>query len=266
MKKILVIPNSKNVDIYLDKDIDGVILPLEHLAVNSECYFSIEDIKNICQKTDKEICVSINKVMENKDLALLEKCLITLSKMNVKVLFYDLSIVNINKRLGLGLDLVIYQDHLNVSIYTNLFYKNRGIGCSFISNDITMDEINEIGKVQSLMMMCYGYLPIFYSRRYLVSNYLSFLNREKKNSSYSIDEYRIVEEENGTAIYSKDCINLINDIDRLNIDYVVLNGSYINHDKFMDVIDKFVSCDKDDKDYYKGFLNKKTVYRVEDYE
>ena len=48
MKKILVLPNSlENLGDILKTDVDGIILPLEHLAVNSDIYFTLEDIKSI---------------------------------------------------------------------------------------------------------------------------------------------------------------------------------------------------------------------------
>ncbi len=272
MKKILVIPNNKEIiDTYLNTPIDGLILPIENLSVNSTCYFNISDIKQIKDKTDKEICISINKIMMNKDLLLLEETLKKLNNLKIsKVLFYDLSVLNICKRLNLNMELVIFQDHLNASTSTNLFYKKRGVNYSVITNDITISEINEISKYQSLMMICYGYLPIFYSRRYLITNYLTYLNKEKKDVPYLIkeknDSYIIEEEKEGTTIYTKEPINLINEIDNLNIDYIIVNSNHISTKEFIKVLNQYINKDKDEKEYYKGFLEKKTVYKVEDYE
>ena len=45
MKKIFVIPNSYELlGAVLKKDIDGVILPLEHLSVNHDISFSLEEL------------------------------------------------------------------------------------------------------------------------------------------------------------------------------------------------------------------------------
>ena len=175
MKKIFVIPNSyENLGEVLKTNIDGIILPIKGLAVNSNVYFEIEDIRNIINLTSKEVCISINKIMHNEDLEHLEKVLTSLIKLNIrKILFYDLAVMNICKKLGIKKDLVVFQDHLNASLYSTNFYKKRGIKNIVITNDITKTEINEIGKYNSLMLICYGYLPIFYSRRYLVTNYLN---------------------------------------------------------------------------------------------
>ncbi len=272
MKKILIIPNSKEmIDDYLLTNIDGFILPIYDLSVNSTCYFTLDDIKNLVKRTDKEICISLNKTMTNDDLPLLEKTLKELNRLNVsKVLFYDLAIPSICKKEKLQLELAVFQDHLNASIHSNLFYKNRGIYTTVITNDITKDEINEISKYQSLMMICYGYLPMFYSRRYLVTNYLDYINKKKNNSLYTIrdrdNEYIISEEKYGTTVYTKEPIHLIHKIDELNIDYIILNSNYIDYQEFKEVVYQYLDNKKDYHEYYEGFIEKKTVYKVDDYE
>ena len=272
MKKILVQPNSlENLSDILKTNIDGIILPLEYLSVNSSIYFSLEDIKNIINLTSKEVCISINKIMHNEDLDKLEKSLITLNKMNIsKIFFYDLSVMNIVKRLNIKKELVIFQEHLNASVYSNNFYKRRGINYAIITNDITKDEINEISKHNSLMLICYGYLPIFYSRRYLITNYLKYINKEKNKDIYYIkhneDKYPIVEEEYGTTIYTKEPINLINDINDINVDYIILNANFIERKEFISILNQYLTNTPDNKEYYRGFIDKKTVYKVADYE
>ena len=69
MKKILVMPKSlENLGSVLDKEIEGIILPIKDLAVNSSVYFTISDVKSIINLTSKEICVVINKIMHSEDL------------------------------------------------------------------------------------------------------------------------------------------------------------------------------------------------------
>ena len=272
MKKILVQPNSlENLGDVLKRNVDGVILPLEHLAVNSEIYFTLEDIKSILNLTSKEVCVSINKIMHNEDLDLLEQALISLNKMNIsKIFFYDLAVMNIVKRLEIRKELVVFQDHLNASIYSNDFYQKRGIHHAVITNDITKNEINEISQKHSLMIIGYGYLPIFYSRRYLITNYLKYIDQNKMGNLYYIknqeDRYPIVEEEDGTTIYTKEPINLINDLDDIDVDYVILNAIFTKREEFISILNQYLKNEKDDQEHYVGFLNRKTVYKVADYE
>lgn len=271
MKKILVIPNKNNLEELLNTKIDGLLLPIKDLSCNFDKYFTIEEIKKVLNQTSKDIYVIINKIMHNNDLIKLEQTLINLNKLNIeKILFYDLSIMNICKRLNIKKDLVIYQEHLNAGTYSNNFYKKQGINYAVITNDITLEEINKISKNIDIMLVSYGYLPIFYSRRYLISNYLEYINKDKTSDLYYIKhldkKYPIREEKEGCVIYTHKPINLINEIDKINTNYLILNSFNIDNNTFFNVLNDYINSNKTGEDNYLGFLKEKTVYKVEDYE
>jgi len=70
----------------------------------------------------------------------------------------------------------------------------------------------------------------------------------------------ISEEDNATLIYS-DIVNLINYIDELGfIDYLVLDFNNIK--EYKEIIYNFKNKIKDGKEYYLGFYNTKTIYKV----
>jgi collagenase-like PrtC family protease len=272
MKKILVIPKSlENLGKVLETDVEGIILPIKDLSVNNSIYFTIDDIKSILNLTSKEVSVIINKTMHSEDLDLLEQTLIKLNKVNIsKIFFYDLAVMNICTKQNIKKELVVFQEHLNASLYSNNFYQKRGIAYSTITNDITIDEINEISKYNKLILMCYGYLPIFYSRRHLISNYLEYIKEDKKHNMYYIknkeENYPILEEKEGTTIYTSKPINLINELDKINVDYIILNAFNISNDEFLYMLDRYLNNKKTEREEYTGFLNRRTVYRVDDYE
>ena len=174
MSKLIVSVNSlEQLNRLMDKDIYGVMLYIDKLSVNSSFYVNIDDISKIDFK-DKKIYVVMNKIMHNNDLDMVRDNLSRLKDMDVKILFYDMSIYNISKELGMVDKLVIYQDHLNASILSNKFYYDLGITGSYISTDITGEELLEIKNNSNMEIYFtgYGYVPIFYSRRYLIKNYL----------------------------------------------------------------------------------------------
>ena len=269
MSKLIVSVNSfEQMNRLIDKDIYGVMLYIDKLSVNSSFYVNIDDISKINFK-DKKIYIVMNKIMHNNDLDIVRNNLSRLKDMDVKILFYDMSVYNISKELDMVDKLVIYQDHLNASILSNKFYYDLGITGSYISSDITGEELLEIknNSKMDIYFTCYGYVPIFYSRRYLIKNYLKFIDKEDMVGKYSIisdldTEYRIVEEDYGTTIYSEYPVNLINYIDYLNdIDYLILNSNLIDDNEFEMMVDKFINKDKMD-DCYLGFFNKKTIFKV----
>lgn len=269
MSKLIVSVNSyEQMNRLMDRDIYGFMLYIDKLSVNSSFYIDIDYIKNI-DFNDKKIYLVMNKIMHNNDLDMVRDILVKIKDMDVKILFYDMSVYNISKELGIVNKLVIYQDHLNASILSNKFYYGLGITGSYISSDITGEELLEIknNNDMDIYFTCYGYVPIFYSRRYLIKNYLKFVDRENVSGNYSIvsdmdKEYPIKEEGYGTTIYSEYPINLINYLDYLNdIDYLVMHSNLISDDEFEMMVDKFINKDKID-DCYLGFFNTKTIFKV----
>ncbi len=269
MSKIIVSANSQEHLInLLNKNIDGVIISIAKLSVNDSFYLAVEDIKKIDFK-GKEVFVSINKLMHNSDIDYLRKVMLELKTLPFKILFYDMAVYNIAKEYNMVDSLVIYQDHLNASSLSNKFYHNLGIGGSYITQDITGDELLEIKKHSgmNIMFMIYGYSPIFYSRRYLITNYLKYLGKKKKNAAYSIVSdtgvtYPIEEETYGTTVYTEKIISLINYLDKLkDIDYLVMRSNKISDKEFNLAVDKVINHESD-PDSYIGFFNTKTIYKV----
>ncbi len=271
MNNILVIPKSvSHIKELLDKDIYGFIIPIKDYSIGYSFYLTIDELESLLKEVNnKKIIVSLNKIMHNSDLEGLNNIIDRIKDLNVdRILYYDHSIYNIAKRYNLLDKLVIYEDHLNTSILSHEFYKDIGISCSYISNDITMNEINEIKDKtnMTLYMTVYGYLPIFLSRRYLLTNYLEYINEDKNDDiHYIMDDkneyYPIYEEEYGTTIYTKEIVNLLNKIDELRIDYLVLNSFNIEESTFNSMLDKFINKEHI-YDEYIGFLEEETIYKV----
>ena len=166
MSKFVVTVNSlKHIDELLVKDIYGVMLYIDKLSVNSTFYISLDELKKIDFK-NKKVFLVMNKIMHNSDLDMVRDTLSKIKDMDVKILFYDMSIYNICRELDILDKFVIYQDHLNASIQSNNFYYDLGISGSYVTSDITGSELLEIknnGKMD-IYFTVYGYLPIFYSR------------------------------------------------------------------------------------------------------
>ena len=263
MSKIVVKPNKvSDIKSLLKYDIDGIILPIKNLSVESSFFMSIEEVINI--KTNKEKIVLINKIMHNNDLEELSNVLNKIKSSDIsKIMFYDLSVYTLCKKLNINKELVIYQEHLNRSINSNNFYNKLGINYSYISSDITYEEINNIKKNtnMSIFYLVYGRMPLFCSRRYLLSNYFKYIDKEYNEGNYYIknkdDKLYISEEDNATIIYS-DIVNLI-DNDTSIIDYKVLDFNNIDN---YDILNDFINDKKHGKEYYLGFYDTKTIFKV----
>ena len=277
MKK-LIIPNSLEQINNLKDYYDGIIVGVEKLCMNMPTSFSLEEIKGI--NTDKEIFVSLNKNMFNKDIDLLKETLIELDKLNIKgILFYDIAVVNLKKELNLKTPLVWSQEHLTTNYLTANFWNKYGCSYVYLSNEITLNEINEIKENTNMFTMStiFGYLPMFVSRRHLVKNYLDTFNiKDNSKINYLFKEdnyYKIIDSEDGTIAYSSHILNGVEEMLSIKSDYVVLNSFGIDDDIFMEVLEMYNNVNKSNVKEYnekinsmlntnKGFLYKETIYKV----
>lgn len=287
MSKNIVILKSKNELSNLLNLCDGFILGLKDLSVNLPHYFSIGEISeivSICKQNNKEIFISLNKNIHNNDLELLISSLKILAKLEIDyVIFYDIAIVNLNKDLGLNLNLIWNQEHLVTNYSTINYWKSEGIFGSYLSSELSLEEIFEIKENVScpIMINVFGFIPMFTSKRPLVKNYLEKFNLEDDSKINYLEKenniYPIVSDE-VTTVYSSKIMNLVLEIPKFrkrNIDYFVFNSFLIENDKMIEILKLFnETTDNNAKTNFDkinmlldynidtGFLYKDTIYKV----
>jgi len=282
--KVLVGLNNKNILDYLDYT-KSFIIGLKDFSINYQEY-SIEEIKDFKNKyPDIELFISVNKNIFNSDLNALKEKLILLDKLKINgLLFYDLSILYLVKENNLSIPLVWAQEHMTTNYNTCNYYYNKGCEYTYLSTEITLDEIKEIydkSKIK-LISFFFGYPDVSFSKRKLLSNYFLNINKKKEKDFYEIksdnEKYFIKESNLGTRIIYGNILNGIKPFYELkdNISYAILSEEFINHDVFIKVLKIFKDL-LDDKiklpDANKEIINltesddtvfyyKKTIYKV----
>lgn len=265
MSKITVVPSKiEDINIILNKDIDSIILGVKDLSIY-ELELDIDSIINISNNTNKKVIIAINKMIHNSDLLLVKDILSKIKNSTIYgILFYDLGVFNLIKKMNIDKELILSQEHLNTSTNSHIFYNNKGINNSFITSDITFNEIKDIKNNTKINIYytAYGYLPIFYSRRLLLSNYFNYINKDKLDNKYYIYnndmQYMLIEHNYGTIIYSP-LVNLISKINDIkNICNMVIDLSYNND---IDIIDSFINNTTEDTGYI-GFYDTETIYKL----
>lgn len=274
--KTLVIPSNFQI---IDKlNCDGVIIGINNLSINMPFYCNLEDLNKI---KNKEIFICLNKNMHNSDIELLKKTMIKLNDYNIKgVIYYDIAVVNLYNKLNLNYDLVWNQEHMTNNYYTINFWNQFNVKYTWVSNDITLRECNEIKQNTNalLMITLFGYVPMFASRRHLVKNYLkTFDLNDNSNINYIEKEgniYPLIDNELGTICYTNFILNGLKEKLLLNYDYIILNSFLIDDDKFTKVLDIFNNVNEDNVEELeneintmftntkKGFFYEETVYKV----
>lgn len=281
MKK-LVIPRSLNQIKELINYVDGFIIGLKDMSVNMPTYFTLEEIKEISELLkDKELFVSINKNMHNSDLDYLKEVLIEFENYNIKgIFYYDVALVNLKEELNLKTDLVFSQEHSVTNYETINYWYTKEAKYAYLSNEITLHEIKEISKKTKakLMVLVFGYIPIFVSERKLIDNYLKYFNIKNDSKKHYIEKedkkYRLIEDKNATQVYSNYILNAIDELQILkenNIDYAIFNSFDIDTDKFIYIIKNINTITEKEVNNIltntdKGFLYKETIYKVKNYE
>ena len=147
MNNIIVVLNKKE-DIVevLKKDIKGIIIGAKGLSTyNLE--LEIEDIINISNSTDKKIIIAMNRMIHNRDIDKVKDVLKMIKNTNISsILFYDVGILKLAKEMDINKELIIGQEHLNASINSNNFYYRNGVNSTYITSDITYDELLDIKR------------------------------------------------------------------------------------------------------------------------
>ena len=281
--KLLIMPSSIKQINEIKDNIDGVIVGLDKLCINMPINFNKEElfeIIDICNKNNKEIFISLNKNMFNSDLTYLKEILLELDKKEINgIMYYDIAIVNIKEELNLKTALVWNQEHLTTNYLTSNYWHDFGAKYTYLSSEITIEEINEIKEKASakLMVTLFGYLPMFVSRRHLVKNYLDTFDLTDDSKVNILEKegnkYQIIDTNDGTVAYSSHILNGITEVLNTKVDYMVLNSFSIDDDKFKDVVYMFKTVTSANVNEYKekidsmfktslGFLYKETIYKV----
>ncbi len=279
MSKIILIPNSIEDICNLRDKVDGFIIPIKDLSINYEATFTTKEFKEIYNEIkDKDIFISLNKNMHNKDLDYLKNILKELDDYDIKgIIYYDVALINLKKEGFTKHDLVWGADHMVSNYATINFWNKEGAKYAYLASEITKNEILDIKKNTDsiLMMNIFGYVPIFTSKRNLITNYLETFNKEKISNLYYMYKegiYYPVYENDGTVAYSGYVLNGLKEYYDLDLDYYVINSFLI--DDISKVLDIFNKIDKNnlEKCYQElnkiigntsdGFLHKETIYKV----
>lgn len=279
--KLLIEVCDKN-NLYLD-DVSGIILPLDKYSVESTCFFTMEEIKDIKSKCNCEVFVKINKNLENDDIEDIKNILIELDNIGVTgVFFYDLAILELKRELNLNIDLVWNQTHMVNNSETCNYYYSKGCKYALLGKEITLEEIKEIIDRSNItcMVEVVSRPSVAFSKRSLVTNYYKDLGKESKSEiliheKVSDDDYLVVENDLGTTFFLNTITNgtsIIKDLFDVGCPYIIFREYGI--DNFSELVNdtmNYINSNCIDNSYvekYKklgdstNFFFKKTIYKV----
>ncbi len=257
-KILLNISNIKDIKTYKKLGVTNFLFPLENFSIGYKEFTlkEIEDTKVTCY-------LLINRLLTDEDI---DSFLTLQLPNNIKGLiiediglYYELKDSN--------LELINFQNHLNNN-YKTINYWLKRFDSLVLSTDITFEETEEIlnKTTKPLIVYTFGYPMIMYSRRHLVSNFYKHLNvEEKQEIKVTVPNNDLVlslkETDYGTAIFDvnlldarSEAIEYPND----SIKFYLMDTNNID----VEVIKKAITTSELLGE--KGFLYKKTIYRIGD--
>lgn len=282
----MVMPKSRDELLNTLEYADAFLLGLDKLCVNMPNKYSLEEIKEliiVIKDGNKEVFIALNKNMHDSDLPYLTEMLILFNDLKVDgILYYDIAVVNLKEDNNLDVNLVWAQEHMTTNYVSSNYWHKHGSNYTLISSEITIDEIEGIRQKAEakLIVPIFGHLSMFVSKRHLIKNYLNAFKIKDASKMYYMvkkdDAYPIIDDEDGTTVYSSHILNGIEETLRLKdmgIDYVLLNSFNIDSNIFIDAVKMFKSANKknikelsDNIDSKlltnRGFLYNETIYRV----
>lgn len=285
MSKICLLP--KAID-EINLDIDAIIIGYKDFNSLNVLELNMDEIGELRKNYTKEIYISFNQLINDNRIESVKEILKKISDLNINgVLFDDLGVLQVVKENNLNINLIWANTHQVTNYITINNYERIGVKGAIISPDITLNEIIETKENTSskLFVPIFGKFEIFSSNRYLLSNYLKYINNDATDKTHYIEnnntKYPIYEDNNGTHIINGNILNGLNEYTKLlenNIDYILINSYDIDNielvvDSFNKVRKMYEENNIDNSvvntlqkeltdDINKGFLYTETIYKV----
>lgn len=263
INKLLYIVNDKKIIEDLKKvGVKNFLFPLKDFCVGFNNTYDFDEIEN-------ESFIFINRILDNESLDLLEKELND-NKDKIKGIVYDdFGVLYLINKLKLNVITINYQNHFGTnyqSINENLKFNDSVV----VSTDITKNEIEEILKKveKEVCIFLFGFIPVMYSRRTLLTNFSKEFNIPTKNNvlideKISKNKFIMVENEFGTVGYQRNYYDGLELLNLENIKYFLVNPLFLSDKEqiqlISDIKNKNLSLNIP---IDKGFLYKETIYKL----
>lgn len=251
--------NLDDIEDYEKLGVTNFLFPLRNYSIGYED-FTFEELGKI----ERDVYILANRLLTDSDLDAFEKLVIP---KNVRgFIIEDTGLYTLLK--DKGYILISFQNHLNANYRTCNYWLDY-FDSLVISTDITYEEIDtNLNKAKKpLVFYTVGSPMIMYSRRHLVSNYYLQKNLSPKKEVAIADPkgeftFRLKETNYGTACFDTrvlDAREEATSLDDEKILFYLIDTESLTKEEVVSAL-KGESL----KNTTKGFLEKKTVYRIGD--
>ena len=258
-KVLISIENLSDIEKYKKIGYNNFLFAVNKFSIGYKSFDINELISLDCNKY-----LLINRVFDNKDIDSFKSIISKLNEFE-GIFFEDVGVYNLLSNTNINL--IWSQSHFATN-YSSINYWLEYVNSALISNELTCDEVKDIlNKTNKpLVLNVFGKNPAMYSRRTLLSNFNKYYDIKLNNNAIikdkiSDNEFLGIEDENGTLFFNNNYFNIIkyiNEFNDKNILFYLIIPSGLDVDEIESII-----LNKSKNTYNDGFMNKKTIYKLE---
>jgi len=274
----------------LSAHVDGFLIGNDLFGTRLTKSFSIDEIKEAIvtvKRLDKEIFLICNQMFNDQQLDLFKEFLNSFDLSSISgIVVGDIGAFRVLSHLGYASKVIYNPETLLTNVYDVNFLSDQSIQGVYLAKEITLQDIQTIGqqKKLKLFMVGHGHLNMFYSKRQLIDNFVTYSNEENNyhneqnlkiiEENRKDDAYPILEDQAGTHVFRSKVLNTLNHLQELSevIDYLVIDTlfkddlyatfvlpMYQNQVINEEIITRVKELYKEEWD--EGFFYTKTIYK-----
>ncbi len=289
MKLLTTIHNQNNIkapSVFAD----GFLLGNENYAVRLTKSFSIDEMIPALETVSslkKESFILMNQMFTDHELTSAKSFIQSLPADLINgFIIADLGLVDIFKELKLIHKVIYNPETLLTNHFDFNYLSTDGLFGAFVSKEITLKDILEIGnhKAYKLFMYGHGHMSMFYSKRQILTAYTDYLLKDSiyhEDQSLSLQEpkrdkenYPILEDHGGTHVFRGHIFQSLDDLDDLKkvVDYLIFDTIFQDDHYAQTILSIYHEGKPSDESvmqlkskyneqWTNGFLHQKTIYK-----
>jgi U32 family peptidase len=274
----------------LSAHVDGFLIGNEQFGTRLTHSFSSDEISKailLSKELNKELFLVCNQMFNDDQLSLFKTFLDQFDLNQITgFVVGDIGALRILSKRGFHSKVIYNPETLLTKVYDVNFLANEHILGVYLAKEITLNDIKTIAsqKKLNLFMVGHGHLNMFYSKRQLIENFVTYNEEENiyhnQQNLKIIEEnrkdeaYPILEDQAGTHVFRSKVLSTLNHLIELNdyIDYLVIDTLfkddfyaekilplYKNQVINLEIVDSLKSTYHEKWD--EGFFFTKTIYK-----
>ena len=260
MERLVTLKNKAYLKELVNYGIKGIITGSP--AFSSRYKFDLHDLEDIdkeCKALGLDLYISLDTMVEERDLTILNDYLEYIRTLNVKGIYYaDLAVLEMAQAIKLDLDLIYDPGSIMTNSLDASFYIKEGNKAVVAARELTFEEVLKMAKTTKghVDMQIFGYIKASTSKRKFLTNYFKHINKDF--NPHNLPNLRIVEEtrdydmpiiENnfGTQIYNDYvlCTYAEYQLIKENIRHAIIDDIFLSEEELFTVLKDYQKLDQD---------------------